>query len=311
MNASVRQRLHAIDGTTTAFDELMSRHTTYKVGGPASAYVDVHTVEALQRVIAALNQVGLPYLVLGNGSNVLFSDAGFRGAVLHLSRGLDAVALQRQADGSHTLVAGAALSITRLLRYAKSEELAGLEFLGGVPGTVGGAVRMNAGTRLGELSESLVAAEVVLADGARTWLDASQLDLSYRHSSLPAGAVVTAARFRTTDATPQMWTRLDEVLAYRKATQPLTMPSCGSVFANPPGDAAGRLIEAAGLKGRRSGGAQVSEQHANWIVNTGGATATDVRRLIDLCVTTVRTRFAVDLRHEVRFLGDWADWGDA
>jgi UDP-N-acetylmuramate dehydrogenase len=170
---------------------------------------------------------------------------------------------------------------------------------------------MNAGTALGEAKDALLEAELVLpaapgdAAPTRRWLAAAELGLSYRRSELPEGAIVTAARWRVSDGTPGMRERLAEVLAYRKRTQPLTMPSCGSVFANPPGDHAGRLIEAAGLKGRRVGGAQVSEQHANWIVNTGAATAADMRALMALCVAEVAARFGVTLRHEVRLLGDW------
>ena len=148
-----------------------------------------------------------------------------------------------------------------------------------------------------------------LTRGGLRWIPAEDLKLSYRHSELPEGAIVTAARFRCTDADPAMKTRLAEVLAYRKSTQPLTMPSCGSVFANPPGDHAGRLIEACGLKGERIGGAQVSEMHANWIVNTGDAQASDIKALIERCVARVKEEHGHVLRHEVRLLGDWG--GDA
>jgi len=304
----VRKRLAAIEGTVAHFDEPMSRHTTYKVGGPAALYLDVNTLDALQVSLAIMNEEGVAYEVMGNGSNVLFADAGFNGVVLHLDRGLAEFDLERDPAGQHTLTVGAALSITRLLRYAKDEALAGLEALGGVPGTVGGAVRMNAGTRLGELKDSLLAAQLILTNGERRWLGAAELDLSYRHSSLPKGSIVVAARFRVTDATPEMWLRLEEVLTYRKQTQPLTMPSCGSVFANPPEDSAGRLIDEAGLKGHSIGGAQVSPKHANWIVNTGDASASDVRKLIDLCITTVRDASGITLRHEVKFHGDWGHW---
>ncbi|MGM0576603.1 MAG: UDP-N-acetylmuramate dehydrogenase [Myxococcota bacterium] len=311
MNTAARQALADVEGATVRFDEPMAAHTTYKVGGPAALYVEVETREALQALLGVLQALDVPWLVLGNGSNVLFADAGFDGAVLHLGGGFAQVSVTRDALGesAHSLEAGAALSVTRLLRFVKRELLAGVEYLGGVPGTVGGAVRMNAGTRSGELADTLEAAEVTDARGSR-WLPAAELGLSYRHSELPEGSVVTAARFRVTDAEPAMRERLDEVLAYRKRTQPLTMPSCGSVFANPPGDAAGRLIEASGLAGARIGGAQVSEQHANWIVNTGGATAADVRALIERCIEEVRRQHGVELRAEVRMLGDWSPGSD-
>jgi UDP-N-acetylmuramate dehydrogenase len=306
MNASLQHQLAQIAGLDARFDEPMSAHTTYKVGGAAWAFVKVDTAEALLRVLAVLAAAAVPWLVLGNGSNALFADQGFAGAVLRLGAAFDHVAVTRDArgPGEHRLEAGAALSVTRLLRFVKDEQLLGVEFLGGVPGTVGGAVRMNAGTRAGEVSQSLEAAELTSASGP-SWLDAADLGLAYRHSVLPVGAIVTAARFAVRDADPQMRQRLDEVLAYRKATQPLQAPSCGSVFANPPGDHAGRLIEAAGLKGRVLGGAQVSEQHANWIINRGGAKASDIYGLIALCQATVRAQFGVELRHEVQLLGDW------
>ncbi|MCB9728835.1 MAG: UDP-N-acetylmuramate dehydrogenase [Deltaproteobacteria bacterium] len=306
MNATLQQQLASTPGLRARFDEPMAAHTTYKVGGPAAAFVEVHSPDALVRLLALLAAAAVPWLVLGNGSNALFADRGYSGAVLHLGQGFDHVAVARDAGGpgTHRLSAGAALSVTRLLRFVKDEQLSGVEFLGGIPGTVGGAVRMNAGTAAGEVSATLEAAELTNAGGA-SWVPAAALGLRYRHSELPEGSVVTAARFAVRDADPDMRQRLDAVLAYRKATQPLQAPSCGSVFANPPGDHAGRLIEAAGLKGHTVGGAQVSEQHANWIINRGGASAADVHALIALCRRTVFERFGVELHHEVQLLGDW------
>ncbi|MCA9518192.1 MAG: UDP-N-acetylmuramate dehydrogenase [Myxococcales bacterium] len=307
MMKSLRERLALLPDVDVTADEPMARHTTYKVGGPAGALVVAHTMAALQATLSVLYSVGAPWFVLGNGSNVLVADRGFDGVVLMLGRGFGEVAVRRDARGAgaHTLEVGGAVSVTKLLRVAKAEKLAGVEQLGGVPASMGGAVRMNAGTRAGDVAQSLLEAQIVVANAAPRWFPARDLGLAYRHSVLPVGAVVTGARFAVTDATDAMFAQLDEVLAYRKATQPLQMPSCGSVFANPPGDAAGRLIEAAGLKGRKIGGAQVSEQHANWIVNTGDATAADVRALIALCVAEVEATAGVTLRPEVQLLGDW------
>lgn len=314
MTSRLHQLALALDapGVEIHLDEGMAAHTTYRVGGPAAVFAEVRSRAGLAALLALCAEHELPWLVVGNGSNVLFADAGFDGVVLHLRGGeLDRIEVTRDAlgRGVHRLEAGAAVSITRLLRAAKEAEIAGVECLGGVPGTVGGAVVMNAGTVMGEVADSLEAAEVVCGAEGPRWLPAAELGLSYRHSELPPGSVVTGARFGCRDADPAMRARLDEVLAYRKRTQPLTQPSCGSVFANPPGDHAGRLIEAAGLKGRCVGGAQVSEQHANWIVNTGRATASDVRALIELCVAEVRRQHGVALRHEVRLLGDWREGG--
>jgi len=303
-------RLAHIPDVDARGDEPLAPHTTYKVGGPARRFVVAHTLDGLQAVLSAVRSVGEPCLVLGNGSNVLISDAGFPGTVLTLGKDLSQCALTRDAlgDGVHLLEAGGGCSVTRLLRLVKQESVAGVEFLGGIPATLGGAVRMNAGTREGEVSDALIAAQIVRPDVAPVWLTPAELGLSYRRSALPEGAVVTAARFRVTDATGEMRERLDRVLAYRKSTQPLHLPSCGSVFANPEGDSAGRLIDAAGLKGRTFGGAQVSEQHANWIVNLGGASAGDIRSLITLIQAEVHRQFGVSLRPEVQILGDWSDW---
>jgi len=303
VNAMAASRL------TVRSDVSMAPYTTYKVGGPAALFIEIHEADILPALLARLADQGIDWLVIGKGSNVLFADAGFDGAVLQLGEDFARADVARDALGAgvHRLEAGAALSITRLLRVTKEQDLAGVEYLGGVPGTVGGAVRMNAGTVLGEVCDSLESAAVALAGEPIRWIPADELGLSYRRSELPEGAVVTGARFRCGDADPTMRARLAEVLAYRKATQPLTMPSCGSVFANPPGDHAGRLIEAAGLKGHCLGGAQVSEMHANWIVNTGDATAADVRGLISLCVARVEAESGLTLRHEVRILGDWGE----
>ena len=316
MRHDLRTLLGDLPGVAARFDEPLAPHTTYKVGGPADALLDISKRAGLEAALRVLAEHALPWLVLGNGSNVLVADAGFRGAVLKLSGELAAIRLDRDHHdhGRHRLEAGAGLPVARLIRFVRQEQLDGLSFLGGIPGTIGGAVRMNAGTRAGQVADALEAAELLDATHGARWLPPSALGLAYRSSRLPEGGLVTAARFRCSDGDAASRQRLDEVLAYRKRTQPLTLPSCGSVFANPPGDHAGRLIEAAGLKGHGVGGARVSEQHANWIVNTGGARARDIQAVIELCVTEVQRRFDVTLRHEVQVVGDWGDrgaWRDA
>ncbi len=300
-------RLRAIADLAIEEDAPLAKMTTYKVGGHAEILLVPATVDALQSVLVVLASIDAPFLVLGNGSNVLVADAGVSGCVIKLGDAFDYVRLDRDAlgEGRHILEAGAAMSITRLLRVTKREKLAGVECLGGVPATVGGAVRMNAGTRLGELSDCLVDAQILRPHVAAQWVPAADLGLSYRRSNLPPRAIVTAARFACSDADPKMRERLEEVLAYRKSTQPLHLPSCGSVFANPEGDSAGRLIDVAGLKGEQVGGAQISEQHANWIVNTGDATASDVLALIHRAIETVQRESGVRLRPEVQLVGDW------
>lgn len=298
-------RLAGVPGLTVLEHEPLAPRTTWKIGGPARFLLEIGTRDALVAALAAIHDAGLPFAVLGNGSNVLVSDRGFAGAVITLTGALGEVSLTRDVrPGVHRVIAGGGLALTRLLRLAKDEALSGLWVLGGVPGTVGGAVRMNAGTRWGDVSQTLVAAELASADGLVS-VPAADLHLAYRHAELPAGAVVASATFEVGDADASMRDRLDEVLAHRKASQPLQLPSCGSVFANPPGDAAGRLIEAVGLKGHVHGGLQISPQHANWIVNLGGGTAADAVALIALCQSRVKAAFGVELRPEVQRFGDW------
>jgi len=279
----------------------MALHTTYKVGGTAAAFLKLKSLEALCEAVDYLTQNNVPFVVVGNGSNVLFSDTNFAGAVLQLSKGFDNLDIQED----NTLRVGAAVTINKLVRFTKQKKLSGVEFLGGVPGTVGGAVRMNAGTTMGEVKDTLVRARIVSPGQSARWLNADQLNLSYRHSELPHNAIVVEAEFACNPADEETFSRLEQVLSYRKETQPLQMPSCGSVFANPPGDHAGRLIEACGLKGQKVGGAQISEMHANWIVNIDQAKASDVNALIELCISSVKDQFGINLRHEVQYLGDW------
>lgn len=308
MNASARIETieHALAGVGVVLtrDVVLAPYTTWKIGGPADLFIEVGDAAAMPKVLSALAGADLDWVVLGNGSNILVADEGFRGAVIWLGGELAKVTLTRDGlgKGRHKVEAGAGLSLTRLLRLAKDESLSGLWVLGGIPGTVGGAVRMNAGTRWGEVKDTLASVELATISGLHE-IPASELGLSYRHSRLPFGAIVTRATFAVGDADPAMRAKLDEVLAHRKATQPLQMPSCGSVFANPPGESAGRLIEAVGLKGHREGDCEISDIHANWIVNTGRGTAKDVLKLIGLAQERVAQTFGIMLRPEVVRIG--------
>ncbi len=295
--------LPTLPGVTFEYDAPLAPRTTYKLGGPADVLATVDDEDGLLALLALLAERELPWLVLGNGSNVLVSDAGYRGCVVILGDGFKSIGAEGDGDDVR-IAAGAAVSVTRLLRFARAEGLGGLSLLGGVPGTVGGVVRMNAGTRWGQTSDILASARLVSANGAMD-RDAADLGLAYRTSALPEGAVVVSARFRVSPASEASLADYDEVLAYRKATQPLQFPSCGSVFANPEGDAAGRLIEAVGLKGHRIGGALVAPQHANWILAEAGATAADVHALIRLARARVLAETGIALRPEVQFIGSF------
>lgn len=288
-------------------DEDLSDKVYWRVGGPADGWCEVADVDALCAVRKATTDTGCPLFVLGKGSNLLVSDAGIRGLVVSLTGPLADV---ESLGGDPPMVrAGAGLALTVLLSRAKRAGWTGLECFAGVPGTVGGAVVMNAGSQLGETVQPLVDVDVVLADGRRVTLSKQDLRMSYRTTHLPPGSVVAFARMQTTGADARAsQERMRAFLLHRKGTQPLDMPSCGSTFRNPEGDHAGRLIEAAGLKGFRIGDAQVSEKHANFIVNLGNATANDIRTIIEHVQDTVLARSGVALVREVHYAGEWEAW---
>ncbi len=271
----------------------LDKHCFWRVGGPADVLVDVESLEELRQVMRES-----PVTVLGRGSNVLVHDSGIRGTVLRMRGEL------AELD-TETGVAGAGLWLNVLVRRLEKAGLAGAEPFLGVPGTVGGAVVMNAGTSLGEACDLVDSVTLVLPGGEVRELSGGDCGFGYRSSSLPPGAVVASARLRLVPDT--MGPKREAFLARRKATQPLSKPSCGSTFTNPPGDYAGRLIEAAELKGFRIGGAQVSEQHANFFLNLGEATAEDIAALIRHSRAVVLERFGVLLQPEVKLLGPWAD----
>ncbi len=254
---------------------------------------------------AELAGIGEIELLLGNGSNLLAPDSGLPGTVVRLGGEFRALDVVEESGEKVVIRAGAGLHNSVLLSRLDRMELGGLGCLAGVPGTVGGAVAMNAGTVLGEIADRLVAIDVLL-DGCARRMSRQDLHMEYRHGDLPRSAVVTAAYLQSSraDAAAER-ERVAHHLARRKATQPLELPSCGSVFRNPPGDHAGRLVESVGLKGHAIGGARISERHGNFIVNGGGATALDVMRCIRLAWDTVLRETGVRLVPEVRVVGDW------
>jgi UDP-N-acetylmuramate dehydrogenase len=271
----------------------------WRLGGPADLLVDVQGPDELQAVMAT----GLPVTVLGNGSNLLVADAGIRGITIRL-RG---TFLQSQIEGEVLTAGGGLMNAVLLARLVKAE-IGGLGCLAGVPGTLGGAIRMNAGTRLGEIGDRVRWVDVVLAGGEAQRLSPTDIGFSYRWAQLPEGAIITQVQLGLSQS---IFSEEREAMAahigYRQRTQPLDQPSCGSVFKNPPGDHAGRLIEQVGLKGHGHGGARISSKHANFIVNEGEASAMDVYTLIKLARDTVLARHNVRLEPEVHAVGDWPD----
>lgn len=294
-------------GLDVAEDVPLAKRTWWRVGGPADALVTVSSIEQLQAAQRIAAETDTPVFVLGNASNLLVSDRGIRGMVLALDDQLADLVPDQGAPP--VLSAGAGLKLTVLLARAKKNGWTGLECFAGIPGTVGGAVRMNAGSALGETKDALLDVDVVLRGGELAKLGQDELRMSYRTTHLPDGAIVARARLRTTGADPiASDERVKAFLDKRKATQPLDLPSCGSTFRNPPGDFAGRLVESSGLKGFTIGGAQVSEKHANFVVNLGSATAGDIRRVIEHVERTVHERAGVELEREVHYAGDWSGW---
>jgi UDP-N-acetylmuramate dehydrogenase len=275
--------------------------TTFRVGGPAAIYLEPDSEGDLAAAGEVIRATGIPHVVLGKGSNVLVADGGFPGLVLRLGRGYRWSSVEGTAVRS-----GAAMPFPALAGVALAQGLSGLEFAVAIPGTVGGAVRMNAGAHGAELSDVLEWVEVFrLLEGASARLPASELGLSYRRSALPGDGVVVAAGVVLAPAEPKaIRARMDEAREQRRRTQPLAESNCGSVFKNPPGDHAGRLIEAAGGKDLRVGGAAVSAKHANFIVTSDGTAAADVLELIRTVQELVASRFGVRLEREVQLLGD-------
>ncbi|MCL6515379.1 MAG: UDP-N-acetylmuramate dehydrogenase [Alicyclobacillus sp.] len=289
--------------TDVRWNEPMAPYTTWRIGGPADVMVVPHNLEELRGAMRFAKAHGLPWTVIGRGSNVLVQDGGIRGMVIWMH---DQFAEVRVEDG--LLRAQAGRSFVSAAHIAIRHNLSGLEFATGIPGSVGGAVMMNAGAHGGEVKDVLAWADVMDEDGRLTRLSNRDLQFSYRYSCLKdAPKVVVEAAFALSPGDGQeMVRRVRQWSLRRSSTQPLSLPSCGSVFRNPPGTHAARLIEAAGLKGLRRGMAQISEKHANFIVNLGGARAEDVLWLIRHAQETVQKQFHVTLETEVRILGDTA-----
>jgi UDP-N-acetylmuramate dehydrogenase len=296
-------------GVKTVRDEGLARHTTMRVGGPADLFAVAHNAFELRGLIRFARSRGIPFLVIGRGSNLVVGDAGFRGLVI-----------QARAEGSRVdgdrYHADAGVPMARAATETQQAGLTGLEFGLAIPGTVGGAVWANAGAHGTEVADVLESATLVLGDGSEVVLPATELGFHYRHSRVkaanapdasPSEIVLSAVfRLRPADA-DEIKASLDEIRKWRREHQPLGIPSSGSVFRNPDGDSAGRLIDDLGLKGYRVGGAVVSEKHANFIVNDARGTAADVRRVAEHVREEVRARHGVELQFEVEFAGDWSD----
>jgi UDP-N-acetylmuramate dehydrogenase len=269
-----------------------------RAGGAAELLVRPRTPQALAAVVQRVLANAVPLTILGGGANTLVGDGGVPGITLKLPADL-----YPEAIDEHRITLGAGAAIARLIVKMKAQSLVGAEFLAGIPGTIGGAATMNAGTKHGECMSVVEAVELATADGLG-WVPRAELAVEYRHTAFPKQGVITRVRFalRQGDRVASQLA-MDADLGYRKRTQPLSQPNFGSVFRNPPGDHAGRLIELVGLKGHVLGRAQISTVHANWIVNLGGATARDVTGLMDLMQARVKEASGIDLVPEVKRVG--------
>ncbi len=287
------------------YDEPLSKHTYYRIGGPARMLAIPKSLEDLRFLSREIQEKGLDFFILGAGSNVLASDSGFPGIVIKTGR-LNLEIVQTSPECIRT---GGSAMISTLLRKASQEGWGGLEFLTGIPGTVGGVVRMNGGTHLGEVADRLRKVEAFsLKEGNQelTVFEREQLRFQYRKNLfLPSGSVVWSAEWEARQDEPaKVKAVIDETLARRKATQPLDSPSCGSVFKNPKesGLSAWQVIDRLGLRGHRIGDAQFSGKHCNFILNLGGAHAADVRGLIDLAKSRAKAELGITLEEEVIYL---------
>lgn len=297
------ERLREIlPGEQIRTEEPMSRHTTFRAGGPADVYVEPSDSAKLAAVLALCREHQMPCYILGNGSNLLVSDSGYRGVMIAMGKAWSHLS----ADGAR-IRAGAGALLSQAAKLAFKESLTGLEFAAGIPGSVGGAVVMNAGAYGSEMSDVLERVTVLTPEGELRTLPAKELELGYRTSCIPrCGYVVLEAEFRLAPGEPEkIGRRMEELALQRRSKQPLEYPSAGSTFKRPAGYFAGKLIEDAGLRGFSVGGAQVSEKHCGFVINRDNASAADILRLCREVQRRVREQSGVSLELEVKLLGDF------
>lgn len=283
-------------------DEPMKQHTTFKIGGPADYFLVPETGEEVGEIIKICRKTDTPYFILGNGSNLLVGDGGYRGAVIQVYRNMSAVTVE-----GTTITAQAGALLSAVAAAAKNASLTGFEFAGGIPGTVGGAAVMNAGAYGGEMKDVLVEVTVMDAEGKIFAIPAEKLELGYRTSVIKkAGYIVLETKIRLKEGDQEaIRERMKELTIQRTTKQPLEYPSAGSTFKRPEGYFAGKLVMDSGLRGYQVGGARVSEKHCGFVINAGDATAKDVRTLMDNVRDIVYEKYGVTLEPEVKFLGEF------
>lgn len=286
---------------TATFDEPMKAHTTFRIGGKADCFINASSIDDVKNVLAYAKENNIPLLVMGNGSNMLVSDKGIRGIVLRISKEMN----DCQIDGCEVF-AQAGILLSSLASKIQKAGLSGFEELSGIPGTLGGGIYMNAGAYGGELKNIVKEVTFITREGELSTLPAHELDFGYRHSIFEDnGAVILSATLVLQKGNPdEIKAKMNEYTQRRNDKQPINMPSAGSTFKRPEGYFAGKLIQDSNLKGYSIGGAQVSEKHSGFVVNTGGATAADVLNLIEHVQNTVKKNFGVELEPEIRLIGE-------
>lgn len=303
MSTEIRQKFCDLLGEDRVlFREPMSRHTTFRIGGPAEIFLMPESFEQIRDILLLCRQEQLPYFVLGNGSNLLVSDSGYQGVIIQMDRNMGDIKL----EGTEIRACAGAL-LSSIAAVARKASLTGFEFAGGIPGTLGGAAVMNAGAYGGEMKDVLREVTVMTKDGEILTLPAERLEMGYRTSIIRKGGyLVLEAVISLEPGDPrEILDRTKELAEKRTEKQPLDYPSAGSTFKRPEGYFAGKLIMDSGLRGYRVGGAQVSEKHCGFVINTGDATAKDVRELMDHVIRTVKEKYGVTLEPEVKFLGEF------
>jgi UDP-N-acetylmuramate dehydrogenase len=302
MDDHIKQRMREIGGEAILFDVPAREYTTFRTGGNVEAMYRAGNLQGLKHMVAFLADEGIAYLIMGSGSNLLVRDGGFDGVAIILDGSLASVEDCTVAEPG--ILAGAGLRLHRLVEYCAEKGLAGVEFMAGIPGTLGGAVAMNAGSWGKEIGEVISEVTVLTAGGIVETRDRLSLAFTYRELDLPPGAIILNAKLGLRFDKPALIRkRVASYLKQRKERFPLDMPSAGSVFKNPEGGYAGRLIDAAGLKEKVIGGAMISPKHANFIVNTGKSSASDIVALMDLATFKVKEVFNIQLIPEIKVVG--------
>lgn len=303
MNEAVKQKFCQVLGKEQVlFEEPMKSHTTFRIGGPAEVFIMPKSVKQVQMTVKICQEEQIPYFILGNGSNLLVSDRGYRGVIIQMDRNMGEI----QVEGTEIQAAAGAL-LSSIAVAARRESLTGFEFAGGIPGTLGGAVVMNAGAYGGEIKDVLKEVTVMDGDGKIFTLPASELEMGYRTSIIKtAGYLVLSARITLSRGKEEdIKARTRELSEMRTQKQPLDYPSAGSTFKRPEGYFAGKLIMDSGLRGYSVGGAMVSEKHCGFVINKGNATAEDVVSLMKHVTEVVQEKYGVTLEPEVKFLGEF------